>query len=67
MTRHLEKWDELIARHHREKKELLQVLSESGYTQTEAAKIIGKPLSFVNTYAQRYGVDWKVKKQGRAK
>lgn len=61
----LETWDELIARHERERRELFQSLSDSGYTQSQAAQIIGRKLTFVNTYAKRYGVDWKVKKQGQ--
>jgi len=65
LHRYIETWDQICARHKREKKELLQSLSESGYTQTEAARILGRSLTLINNYAQRYGIDWKVKKQGQ--
>jgi len=65
MLSSIETWDEMIARHQRERREVLQSLSESGYTQTQAAQILQKPLSFINGYAKKYGVVWKVKAQGR--
>lgn len=60
----IETWDEINARHEREKMQALKVLSESGYTQTEAAHILKRTTSFVNTYAKRYGINWVVKRQG---
>ena len=61
----MEQWNEMLERHKRERVEALQSLSESGYTQTQAAKILGCTLSKVNTYAKRYDIDWRVKKQGQ--
>lgn len=60
----LETWDEMSARHDRERREVLQSLSDSGYTQTEAAAILKRTVSFINTYAQRYGIRWQEKRQG---
>lgn len=60
----LETWDEMNARHDRERREALQTLSDSGYTQTEAAAILKRSVSFLNTYVQRYGIHWKEKRQG---
>lgn len=60
----IETWDEMSARHERERREALQSLSDSGYTQTEAAHILKKPMRFINNYVQRYGIVWKEKRQG---
>jgi len=60
----LETWDEMNARHDRERRETLQTLSDGGYTQTEAAAILKRSVSFLNTYVQRYGINWKEKRQG---
>lgn len=60
----LETWDEMAARHDMERREALQSLSDSGYTQTEAAAILRRSVSFINTYVQRYGIRWKEKRQG---
>lgn len=60
----LETWDEMTARHDRERREALQSLSESGYTQTEAAAILKRSTQFINNYVQRYGIQWKEKKRG---
>ena len=60
----IETWDEMNARHERERMETLKSLSESGYTQTEAAHILKRTTSFVNTYAKRYGIQWGAKRQG---
>ena len=60
----LETWDEMNARHDRERREALQTLSDSGYTQTEAAAILRRSVSFINTYIHRYGINWKEKRQG---
>ena len=60
----MEQWNEMLQRHKRERIETLQSLSESGYTQTQAAKILGCKLSKLNTYVKRYDIDWKVIRQG---
>lgn len=60
----LETWDEMNARHDRERRELLETLSDGGYTQTEAAAILKKPTQFINNYVQRYKIEWKEKRQG---
>lgn len=60
----IEKWDQMVARHDKERRDVLQSLSDQGYTQTEAAHILGKSLSFINSYARMYRVQWKVKRQG---
>jgi len=60
----IETWDQMNARHDNERRKVLQSLSDKGYTQTEAAHILKKPLTFINAYAKRYGVEWKEKRQG---
>lgn len=60
----IETWDEMVARHDRERREALQTLSDSGYTQTEAAAILKRSHRFINNYVQRYGIQWKEKRQG---
>lgn len=60
----LETWDEMQKRHDLEKYNVLKTLSDRGYTQTEAASILKKPVQFINTYVNRYGIRWKVKAQG---
>ena len=60
----VETWDEMTARHDRERREALQSLSDGGYTQTEAAAIMKRSTPFINNYVQRYGIQWKKKQQG---
>ena len=60
----MEQWKEMLQRHKRERVEALKSLSESGYTQTQAAKLLGCTLSKLNTYAKRYDIEWQVKRQG---
>lgn len=59
-----ETWAEMNLRHYKERQQVLQRLSDCGYTQTEAASILQTSLRFINAYAKRYNVDWKVKRQG---
>ena len=41
MINYLETWAEMQARHKRERIEALEALSQSGYSQTEAGRILG--------------------------
>lgn len=63
----MEKWYEMTARHKRERIEMVQSLARSGYTQTQAAKILDTSVTGLNNFIQREGIHWPVKKQGRAK
>lgn len=63
----IEQWDEMKARHHREKYEALQALNQSGYTQTEASKVLGMTLRQLNNWVRSLGIDWKVKQKGGRK
>lgn len=61
----METWDEMKARHKRERIEALETLNQSGYTQTQAAKILQMSHRTVNKWAQIYEIDWKVKYKGQ--
>lgn len=61
----METWDEMKARHKRERIEALEALNQSGYTQTQAAKILQMSHRTVNKWAQIYEIDWKVKYKGQ--
>ena len=63
----METWHQMLRRHQREKIEALESLNQSGYTQSEAAKIMGMGLSALNNQVIRSGIHWKVKKQGQSK
>jgi len=63
----METWHQMLRRHQREKIEALESLNQSGYTQSEAAKIMGMGLSALNNQVIRSGINWKVKKQGQRK
>ncbi len=63
----IELWDEMKARHHREKYEALQTLNQSGYTQTEASKILGMTHRQLNNWVRSFKMDWKVKHKGGRK
>ena len=60
----IEQWDEMKARHQREKYEALQTLNQLGYTQTEASKILGMTHRQVNNWVRSFKMDWKVKQKG---
>ena len=66
MTNYLETWAEMAARHKRERIEALEALNQSGYSQTEAGRILGISHRVVNRWAQIYEIDWKFKHKGRA-
>ena len=63
----METWHQMLRRHQREKIEALESLNQSGYTQTEAARIMGMGLSALNNQVIRSGINWKVKRQGQSK
>jgi len=63
----METWHQMLQRHQREKIEALESLNQSGYTQSEAARIMGMGLSALNNQVIRSGIHWKVKKQGQRK
>jgi hypothetical protein len=63
----METWHQMLRRHQREKIEALESLNQSGYTQTEAAKIMCMGLSALNNQVIRSGINWKVKRQGQSK
>ncbi|HBC03354.1 MAG TPA: hypothetical protein DC015_03940, partial [Aequorivita sp.] len=59
---YLETWDEMTARHKRER--IKQVMTfASDYTQTEAAKILGITHRHLNNFIQRNRLHWKLKYQ----
>ena len=60
----IETWDEMLARHHKEKINSLVILSQNGYTQTEAAHILGMTKTHLNIFVKRNKIVWKVKRQG---
>ena len=59
-----ETWEQLKARHLRERRDLLQSLNEQGYTQTEAAAKLEMPMRLLNSYVIKYGIVWNYKRQG---
>ena len=61
----METWDEMRARHMRERVELVQSLAQSRYTQTEASKILNVKLSALNNFVRRNEIYWPVIQQGK--
>lgn len=61
----METWDEMRARHMRERVELVASLAQSRYTQTEASKILGVKLTALNNFVRRNEIYWPVIQQGR--
>lgn len=61
----METWDEIKARHMRERIELVQSLAQSRYTQTEASKILGVKLTALNNFVRRNEIYWPVIQQGK--
>jgi transcriptional regulator with GAF, ATPase, and Fis domain len=61
----METWDEMKARHMRERVELVQSLAQSRYTQTEASKILNVKLSALNNFVRRNEIYWPVIQQGK--
>jgi hypothetical protein len=61
----METWDEMKARHMRERVELVESLAQSRYTQTEASKILNVKLTALNNFVRRNEIYWPVIQQGR--
>jgi transcriptional regulator with GAF, ATPase, and Fis domain len=61
----METWDEMKARHMRERFELVESLAQSRYTQTQASKILHMKLSALNNFVRRNEIYWPVIQQGR--
>ena len=61
----METWDEIKARHMRERIELVQSLAQSRYTQTQASKILGVKLTALNNFVRRNEIYWPVIQQGK--
>ena len=59
-----ETWGEMTRRHEAEKRDVLQKLSEQGYTQTEAARILQTTLQQINNQVRRSKIQWKTIRQG---
>lgn len=59
-----ETWAEMAVRHRDERIALLEKLSDAGYTQTEAANLLGITLQPLNNFIQRNGIKWKTVRQG---
>lgn len=59
-----ETWEEIIERHEAEKRDVLQKLSDQGYTQTEAARILKTTLQQINNQVRRNKIQWKTIRQG---
>jgi transcriptional regulator with GAF, ATPase, and Fis domain len=62
----METWDEMKARHTRERVELVQLLAQSRYTQTQASKILGVKLTALNNFVRRNEIYWPVIQQGKS-
>lgn len=62
----METWDEMRARHMRERIELVTSLAQSRYTQTEASKILGVKLTALNNFVRRNEIYWPVIQQGKS-
>lgn len=60
----IETWDEMAMRHKRERIELVQCLSQAGYTQTQAAKILDMKLTSLNNFIIRNKINWLTFNQG---
>jgi transcriptional regulator with GAF, ATPase, and Fis domain len=61
----METWDEMRARHMRERVELVESLAQSRYTQTQASKILHMKLSALNNFVRRNQIYWPVIQQGK--
>lgn len=56
---YLETWEEMLARHEREKVDLVRSLSDAGFTQTEAANLLKVSRGTINWFAKRRKITWK--------
>lgn len=67
MTPTFERWDEMTARHKRERLEMVQSFAQSYYTQTQASKILDVKLTCLNNYVKRNRIFWPVIQQGKTR
>ena len=61
----METWEEMTARHKRERLELVKALAKSRCTQTQAAKILDVKLTGLNNFIHRNDIFWPVVEQGK--
>ena len=61
----METWDEIKARHKRERIELVETLAQSRLTQTKAAKMLKVELTALNNFIRRNKIFWPVIEQGK--
>jgi transcriptional regulator with GAF, ATPase, and Fis domain len=59
-----ETWDQMTARHERERRDMVERLAAERITQTQAARRLGISLSGLNNFIQRNGIFWPVIRQG---
>lgn len=54
----METWEEMMMRHNREKIDLVRAYAEEGFTQTQAANILGMQRAHLNMFAKRNEIKW---------
>jgi len=54
----LETWEQIIARHEKEKIDLVASFAKMNFTQTKAAMILGMERSHLNVFAKRHNIEW---------
>ena len=54
----LETWDQINARHEREKIDLVASFAKMNFTQTKAALILGMDRGHLNIFAKRHNIEW---------
>ena len=59
----METWDQMTARHRKERREAVKRLAEDGLTQKEAARVLNTTPRNLNNYVQRYNLTWPNKRQ----
>lgn len=62
-----ETWDDMTARHKRERRDMVEALAASRITQTEASKLLDTTIYTFNNYLRRNHIFWPVKRQGPSK
>lgn len=61
----METWPELIARHERERRDLIAAMAARRITQAQAAPKLNVTRTYLNQLIRRHRVFWPVKKQGQ--
>lgn len=54
----METWDEMMIRHTRERIDLVRAYAEEGFTQTQAANILGMQRGTLYQFAKRNKIKW---------